>query len=155
MKKAHLLILVLLIISAISAPIIYVYYFDDERELFFGVSFGLNTASEAKLLIDKVKDYTNLFLINSWDISTNETALNEICEYAVNAKLHFIVFFSFVSHVAYPWHTTWLDTAKERFGEYFLGVYFYDEPGGNQIDKGVWRGGARMSVEKFFFSFFV
>ncbi len=148
MKKAHLLILlVLLIISAISMPIIYVYYFDDGKELFFGVSFGLNTASEAKLLIDKVKDYTNLFLINSWDISTNETALNEICEYAINAKLHFIVFFSFVSRVVYPWHQTWLDTVKERFGEYFLGVYFYDEPGGNQIDKGVWRGGA--SVEDF------
>lgn len=143
MKKARLLILlVLLVVSAISVPIIYVYYFDDEKELFFGVSFGLNTASEAKLLIDKVKDYTNFFLINSWDISTNETALNEICEYAVNAKLHFIVFFSFISRQVYPWHQTWLDTAKERFGEYFLGVYFYDEPGGNQIDKGVWRGGA-------------
>jgi hypothetical protein len=150
MKKAHLLILLaLLIISIISIPIIYVYYVTDVsyvgEEVFFGVSFGLNTTSEAKLLIDKVKNYTNLFVINSWDFcarNDNGSALSEVCEYAVNAKLHFIVFFSFISHVAYPWHTEWLSTAKERFGEYFLGVYFYDEPGGNQIDKGVWRGGS-------------
>jgi hypothetical protein len=98
----------------------------------------LNTTSEAKLLIDKVKGYTNLFVVNSWTVSTNETALNEICEYAVNANMSFIVFFDFISHVVYPWHQTWLDTARERWGSRFLGIYLYDEPGGRQIDNGQW-----------------
>ncbi|MCS7125217.1 MAG: hypothetical protein NZ932_07395, partial [Candidatus Bathyarchaeota archaeon] len=62
-----------------------------------------------------------------------------VCEYAVNAKLHFIVYFSFISQVAYPWHRQWLENATKRFGEHFLGVYYYDEPGGKQIDKGTWR----------------
>ncbi len=144
MKTLYLLLLiVLLVISAICLPVVYIYYADDncpyKRDLFFGVSFGLNTTSEAKLLIDKVKDYTNLFVINSWTVSTNETALNEICEYAVKANLNFMVFFSFISRIIYPWHQTWLDTAKERWGDKFLGVYLFDEPGGKQIDTGGWN----------------
>ncbi|MEM2440673.1 MAG: hypothetical protein QW493_05625 [Candidatus Bathyarchaeia archaeon] len=137
------MLLALLIISILATSMIYVYRIADGgshgKEVFFGVSFGLNTTREAKLLIDKVKDYTNLFVINSWDISTNETALNEICDYAAEANLKFIVFFSFVSRIIYPWHQTWLDMAKPRWGDKFLGVYLFDEPGGKQIDMGGWN----------------
>jgi len=145
MKRIRLLLLIALLVSVVCLPIVYVHYKTknqaSKEDFFFGVSFGLNTSSEAKVLIDKVKEYTNLFVINSWEISTNETALNEICEYAVNTKMHFIVFFDFISHVAYPWHLTWLDTARERWGSNFLGVYLYDEPGGRQIDEGQWDEG--------------
>ncbi len=103
-------------------------------ELYFGVSFGGQTPQEAKILIDKVKNYTNFFIVGSYDLSTNETALNEVCDYAVQANLKFIVYFDFISRIAYPWHQTWLDNAKERWGDKFLGVYLRDEPGGNQID---------------------
>ena len=142
MNLSALLLLSILIIS-VSLPIIYIYYRTRDAtakaEFFFGVSYGQNTVAEAKLLIDKVKSYTNMFLINSWDITTNETALNEVCDYAAKADLNFMVFFSFVSRVIYPWHQTWLDTAKERWGDKFLGVYLFDEPGGNQIDTGGWN----------------
>jgi len=103
-------------------------------EFFFGVAFGHETVEEAKLLIDKVKGYTNLFVIASWAVSLNETALNEICDYAVQADLKFMVYFDLVSRITYPWHQEWLDTAKERWGDYFLGVYLRDEPGGRQLD---------------------
>ena len=142
MKRIWLLLLVALLVSAVCLPIVYVHYtIKDEaskENLLFGVSFGLNTTSEAKLLIDKVKGYTNLFVVNSWTVSTNETALNEICEYAVNANMSFMVFFDFISHVIYPWHQTWLDTATQRWGNKFLDIYIYDEPGGRQIDNGQW-----------------
>jgi hypothetical protein len=85
-----------------------------------------------------VKDYTNLFIVNSWTISGNETTLNEVCDYAVKANFKFIVFFDFISHVVYPWHLSWLENAKERWGDKFLGIYLYDEPGGRQIDEGQW-----------------
>ena len=49
-----------------------------DEEFFFGVSFGGNSTTQAKLLIDKVKDFTNFFLISNWDVSLNEKALNEI-----------------------------------------------------------------------------
>ncbi len=128
------------------------------QDFFVGVTFGSNTAREAKLLIDKVKEHTNLFVVDSWDISTNETAMTEICEYAINADLNIMVYFDFIfynltrtigttynssswnDYGVTPWHLPWLNDVKEKWGNKFLGVYLYDEPGGNQIDRGYWGG---------------
>jgi hypothetical protein len=107
--------------------------------VFFGVTFGLNSTSEAKQLVDKVKDYSNLFIVDSYPISTNETELNEVCNYAVSKGLNIIVYFSFISHVIYPWQVIWVDNAKEKWGDKFLGIYIYDEPGGKQLDLGAWN----------------
>jgi hypothetical protein len=141
MKLRGLVLLVVLMLS-VGLPYMYAYQriWDaaSKDEFFFGVTFGSETAEEARLLMDKVKDYTNLFVVDSWALCTNETALNEVCEYAVKADLNFIVFFDFISRITYPWHQTWLDTAKDRWGNKFLGIYLFDEPGGNQIDKGKW-----------------
>ncbi|MCZ2809689.1 MAG: hypothetical protein O2V44_10080, partial [Candidatus Bathyarchaeota archaeon] len=108
MKLTWLILIVILLIAIFCSAIIYSHYnFENEvseEEFFFGVSFGGNTTSQAKLLIDKVKGYTNLLIINSWEVSINETALNEICEYAVDSDLDFMVFFDFLSHIGYPWH---------------------------------------------------
>jgi len=108
-----------------------------EEEVYFGVTFGGKTFNEAKLLIDKVKDYTNLFIVNSWDVSVNETELNQTCDYAFNADLNFIVYI-YISTRIYPWQANWLQTAQERWEDKFLGIYLYDEPGGKQIDLGQW-----------------
>jgi hypothetical protein len=101
---------------------------------YFGLSYGQISAEQAKPLIDKVKDYTNIFLIASWNITTNQTALNEVCNYCVQANLKFIVYFAWISRLVYPWHQTWLDTAKQQYGDSFVGVYLQDELGGKQID---------------------
>jgi hypothetical protein len=155
MKSAWIIVLMVLLVSAAFLPVVYVYYQIkndvSNEEFFFGVTYGANTSSEAKLLIDKVEEYTNLFIIDSWDISTNETALNEICNYAVDAGMSVIVYFDYVffNVEQWLWLRTWLKTAKERWGDQFLGIYLYDEPGGNQIDTGQWRSGewAREAME--------
>jgi hypothetical protein len=185
MKSALWVLLAALLIANIYAPALYSYSAVKEEtsknDFFFGVTFGGNTTSQAKLLINKVKDYTNLFIISSWDVTANETLLTEICDYAVDAKMNVIVFFSFVfynytdqegndlisgplekreeSLVFYnythqsgsvynssdwealgidPFHMSWLNKTRERWGDKFLGVYLYDEPGGKQIDTGFW-----------------
>jgi hypothetical protein len=107
--------------------------FEDNTRFYMGVTFCGNTTAEAKLLIDRVKDYTNLFVLQSGPISKNETAINEICDYAVDSGLKIIVYFGWFDH-DHPWQILWLDYAKQRWQDNFLGVYYYDEPGGIQID---------------------
>ena len=164
--KLMWLLLVALLVSSVCLPLVYaqdqIKTDTSNEDFFFGVTFGGNTTSEAKFLIDKVKGYTNLFVIDSWDISgaPNETALNEVCDYAVEANLNVIVYFSFIfwnyttrfgngtlynatswDQFGYtPWHISWMNEARERWGSKFLGVYLYDEPGGKQIDMGYYGG---------------
>ncbi len=104
----------------------------------FGVSWGGNTTDQAKTLIDRVKNFTNLFVIQSGPVSTNETALNEIVTYAVAAKLDVIAYFGFFN-ANYSWQVPWLDYARQQWGSSFLGVYMHDEPGGVTVDAN-WTG---------------
>jgi len=110
-----------------------------------GVAFCGNTTAEAKLLIDRVKSYTNLFILNSAGnpISRNQTMIEEICDYAVAQGLKVIINVGFNStgrlfSRSWFWNLTSLDSIKqrwtERWGDKFLGMYYSDEPGGIQLD---------------------
>ena len=131
-----------------------------DNNFYVGVTYGGDSVSEAKSLIDNVSSYTNLLVVDSATISgaSNSTALDEICEYAVKANMSVIVYFYMIyynvttnitsvynssSWDAYglaPWHVSWLNSTEDRFGDKFLGVYLFDEPGGKQIDTGYWGG---------------
>jgi hypothetical protein len=131
----------------------------NDESVYFGITFGGTTAEQAKQLIDEVKPYTNLFVVASWTINggPNGSALTEICDYAVAANMYFIVYFNFIyqnytstigsrynattwdDYGVSPWHRPWLEDARDRYGDKFLGAYLYDEPGGKQIDCGYWN----------------
>ena len=147
MKKLWIVLIVVLLISSILLPVAYVEYQNQSAVqttgVYFGVTFGGNTTSQAKVLINKVKGYTNLFIVDSFNLDTlnetvNGTSLTEVCNYAVSQGLSVIVYFDYISHIIYPWQITWVEDAKDRWGSKFLGIYFYDEPGGKQIDTGSW-----------------
>ena len=104
---------------------------DNVQNLYVGVTFSSNTTAEAKTLIDQVKTYTNLLVIDSGPVSKNETELNEICNYAVNQGLHIIATFGNLSS---PWQISWISSAPQHWGKYFLGIYFFDEPAGSLLD---------------------
>jgi hypothetical protein len=129
-------IAVFLVIAITAALLIPVRLADANKgsPFYVGVSFCGNTAAEAKLLIDRVKPYTNLFVLQSFPISRNETAIKEICDYAVAQGLHIIVNLSTYNHTYWPMQFQIFKDAQSRWGDKFLGAYYSDEPGGIQLD---------------------
>ncbi len=178
MKLVFSLFVSALLLSTVFLTVGFVNYLGHseapDEDLYFGVTYGGNTTSEAKLLIDKVKGFTNVFVLNSYDISENETAVNEICDYAAEANMHIMVYFNFIfynytfqfgnlynsstweHYGVSPWHMDWLNNARERWGDKFLGIYLYDEPGGKQLDTGYWGGNmmtfSGRNITSFYFS---
>lgn len=106
---------------------------EEQSPVYLGVTFCGDTVYEAKQLIDKVKDYTNLLVLQSGSIMENQSAINEICDYATCAGLHVIVYFGWFDPDS-QWQLSWLDYAQERWADKFLGVYYSDEPGGRYLD---------------------
>ncbi len=134
------------LIVAISAALLVPARLADANKgspFYVGVSFNGNTAAEAKLLIDKVapltNPYTNLFVLQSFPISRNETAINEILDYATAHGLYIIVNLSSYNQTYWPMQFKIFQNAQSRWGEHFLGAYYSDEPGGIQIDYN-WTG---------------
>ena len=98
-----------------------------------GVTFGGDNSADAKILIDKVKDYTNLFVVASGPLQGNIAELENTCDYAVKSGLDIIVYFG--SYETNRDKTAaFIVTAQERWGGHFLGVYYGDEPSGKAID---------------------
>lgn len=100
-------------------------------ETFVGVTYSGNSVSQGKQLIDKVKQYTNLFVLQSSDLQRDFTSVNELGDYAVSAGMYFLPSFgNFIQATL----SDWLQTAKQRWGNHLLGVYHSDEPGGKMLD---------------------
>ena len=139
MKQVIILSLILILIIATASFLVSYSITNnntDATPFYVGVTFCGNTTAEAKLLIDKVKDYTNLFVLQSGPISNNETATNEICDYAVASGLNIIVNLGVyrTSSRNWTWQLPWFESAKQRYGDRFIGAYYDDEPAGIQMD---------------------
>jgi hypothetical protein len=143
--KLLLLVIALILIIAVSL-FVTIDWFNNYRqstpEFLVGVECAYGNVRDLKDLVDKVKTYTNLFVIGSLEISFNQTALNETCDYIYTAGLYFIVFFT--SRTNYNYNPDeWINKSKQKYGDRLLGTYRYDEPGGNQLD----RTGSNFVVE--------
>jgi hypothetical protein len=141
MKKDNVLSLILVVILLISTISLLVSYtqssnIQQKKPFYFGVAFGGNTTVQAKLLIDRTKSYTNLFILDSGinPISTNESAAREICDYAVNSGLNIIINMGSWTPLNWPWQIQFLNTSRFIYGDKFLGAYYDDEPGGIPLD---------------------
>jgi hypothetical protein len=104
-----------------------------ELDFQVGVAFCGNTTAEAKLLIDRVKGYTNLFVVQSGQASNNKTSLNEIVDFAVDSGLNVIVYFGWCARIeeVFSEDSEQLQRVKETFaidswsdvvGEFAIGI---------------------------------
>jgi len=103
----------------------------DPAPFYVGVTYCGESVEEAKLLIDKVKDYTNAFFLQSGTLQHNPENITEIGDYAVSSELSFGVSFGAASSIRMK---DWLDTYDGHWGDDFLGIYLGDEPAGKMID---------------------
>ena len=102
---------------------------------YLGVTYCGDNVTEAKQLVDRVKNFTNLFIVDSGPLMDNLTGLNQICNYSVAAGLNIIVYFApNITSVNVPF---FIGNATANWGSHFLGVYYDDEPGGKMLDGNV------------------
>ena len=114
------------------------------RPFYVGVEYAYgNQFSQVKSLVDKVKNYTNFFVIGTPSLTFNRTALDQSCDYLYNSKLNFIVLITsfpmYNDSNGYPPNNNvfdWIGNATLKYGSQFFGIYRFDEPGGNQLDDG-------------------
>jgi hypothetical protein len=97
-------------------------------DFFVGVDVAYADMDANKEIVDKVSSYTNLFVIGCTGITHNDTLLDEICGYVYDKGLSFIVY------TEKRLESEWVENAISRWGESFLGLYFWDENAGRQLD---------------------
>jgi hypothetical protein len=142
LKTQHIVSLILIVILLVATVSLLISYTQSSSNLqkdpvYVGVAFGGNTTEQAKLLIDRTKGYTNLFILDSGinPISTNESAVTEICDYATNAGLNIIVNLgTFTNRTDWAWKIQFYNSSIQKYGDKFLGAYYDDEPGGIPLD---------------------
>ncbi|MCW4003313.1 MAG: hypothetical protein NWE95_05305 [Candidatus Bathyarchaeota archaeon] len=140
MKRARILTLTLVIIILAASTSLLVSYTSNNPQqsdpVYVGVAYGGNSTTQAKLIIDKTKAYTNLFILDSGvnRISLNETASRELCDYAVDAGLNIIVNMGSWDRFDWSRRMQFFNFCKSAYGDKFLGAYFDDEPAGIHTD---------------------
>jgi hypothetical protein len=134
MRKALTIFVIILIL--VSATVFVVHYglFGENKEtkpFYVGVTYCGNSTEEAKTLIDRVKSYTNLFVLQSGPLQKHPDDITEICDYAVSSGMYFVVYFG---DTYQPELDEWLETDEGWWDDRFLGVYYGDEPAGIMLD---------------------
>ena len=137
--KLKVLMVFLLISLLIVLPLIYYGFFvrelnqSENPDVFVGVDVAYADLAAIKRLIDKVSSYTNLFVIGSTGITYNATKLNEVCTYVYNRGMYFMIYFH-QDLTQLDTQRQWIENAKIKWPQNFIGLYAYDEPGGRQLD---------------------
>jgi hypothetical protein len=137
-KQLAVLVVTLLVIQVFASCV----FFSGSRaqttpDVYVGIDISYGGVDEAKAMIDKVSNYTNLIVIGTTQITWYQDRLTETFQYAYDKGLSFISLTPALSDVSFdnnPSKAEWFAHAKEAWGDRLLGFYYLDEPGGRQLD---------------------
>jgi hypothetical protein len=134
------LALVVIVLFSLFAALVWLDVPSENPEFYIGVevAYKNTNVSDVRDMVDKVRNYTNLFVIGSIELTYNETALDESCDYIYNAGLKIVVLFTNVTNYSFN-VLDWLNSTQQKYGDSFLGLYRYDEPGGDQLENQEFR----------------
>jgi hypothetical protein len=102
---------------------------DNVSDVLVGVDIAYGDLAAVKTRIDEVSYYTNLVVIGSTSITYDPVNCSEICQYAYDRDLSFMLYSSD------RLNQQWIEDAVNKWGNKFLGIYVWDEPGGKQLDQ--------------------
>ena len=139
-KKAVVLLTAVLVAIVLSSFLLTVNFNSNtqtKRDFYYGIEIAYGDYSDFTAAVDEVKNYTNLVVFGLPEVTINQTLLNMSCDYIYNSGLHFILLFTNISQYA-NWQgytpAQWVLSAQQKYGDKFLAVYRWDEPGGDQLD---------------------
>jgi len=113
---------------------------NESPDVFVGIDVAYSDVEEIKDLVDEISSYTNAFVVGSTGITYDVAKLNDVCSYVYDRGMYFMIYM-------HPHNETdkleeqrqWVDDARIRWGQRFLGLYAYDEPSGRQLDNATYR----------------
>ena len=98
-------------------------------EFYVGVDVAYADVDKIKSLVDQIANYTNFFVIGSTGVTYNPNTLNQTIQYLTNQGLSYSVFAARASRLFS------INKSVSVSGDNFVGVYYDDEIGGNQLDR--------------------
>jgi hypothetical protein len=130
-----LAVLTIVLIALFAGVLLAKYEFsgiaDRSPQVYVGVTYGGDSVAQGKLLIDKVRDYSNLFVLQSGLLQRDFRSVEELGDYAISAGMYFLPYFGVYIPSTF---SAWLESAKQKWGIHLLGIYYRDEPGGKMLD---------------------
>ena len=108
-----------------------------EPAVFVGVDVAFGNETAVYTVADAVYGYANLIIIGSLKVTQDTEALTRVCNFLYQKGFYFIVFVAFAKDDYLPPRgpdQTFFKVASAQWGNKFLGMYLFDEVGGNQLD---------------------
>ena len=113
---------------------------EEMPELLVGVDVAYDDMEEIKALVDEISPYTNTLVVGSAGITFNVTKLDEVCTYVYDKGMYFMTYMHPQDdYEQLNLQRQWVEDARTKWGERFLGLYAYDEMGGRQLDNATYR----------------
>lgn len=108
----------------------------EEPTLFIGVDIASGDESCVYRVADAVAGVANLIIIGTLNVTQDTLALTRVCDYLYQRDFYFIVYVAFAVEGLFPPRgpdPEFFNTTAKQWGNKFLGVYMFDEPGENKL----------------------